>query len=379
WARTGLPPELASASYDAANRHLTFGAQVPTYDLNGNLTSDGTSGYTWDARNRLAGITGPITATYQYDATGRRTGKTINSLTTDFVHDGLNPVTESSAAGTGVLLTGLGVDDFLLRIGAGSTAMLLTDALGSVLATTDAAGGVQSELTYEPFGATEGSAPAPAYRFTGREQDDLTPLYYYRARYYHPDLQRFVSEDPIEFAGGDINLYSYVLNQPTGRRDPSGMVVDPISWTAAAIVCGGGATVGVSYMILSGRKPTMENLAAGAAVGCGAGMIALVSWIAAAGAGAVAITADIAGGVGLTSTLTQAFIITEKINRQMGPRGWTEHLIREAIDKGQRVPAVHLATGSPATRYIHPETGQSVVVDNITKVVIHVGGKGFRY
>src|SRR6516165_12711008 len=80
--------------------------------------------------------------------------------------------------------------------------------------------------------------------------------------------------------------FTYVFNQPTGLRDPSGMVVDPISWTAAAIVCGGGATVGVSYMVFSGRKPTIENLAAGAAVGCGAGMIGLVSWIAAAGAGA---------------------------------------------------------------------------------------------
>src|SRR5881628_753993 len=51
WARTGLPPALNSASYDAANPHLTFGAQVLTYDLNGNRLSDGTSGYTWDARN----------------------------------------------------------------------------------------------------------------------------------------------------------------------------------------------------------------------------------------------------------------------------------------------------------------------------------------
>jgi RHS repeat-associated protein len=130
----------------------------------------------------------------------------------------------------------------------------------------------------------------------------LASPYYYRARYYHPQLSRFISEDPIGFGGGDINLYSYVFNQPTGLRDPSGMVVDPISWTAAAIMCGGGATVGVSYMVLSGRKPTIENLAAGAAAGCGAGMIALVSWIAAAGAGAVAIASDLGGVVGVGGT-----------------------------------------------------------------------------
>jgi len=209
---------------------------------------------------------------------------------------------------------------------------------------------------------------------------------YYRARYYHPGLQRFIGEDPIGFAGGDMNLYSYVFNQPTGLRDPSGMVVDPISWTAAAIVCGGGATVGASYVVLSGRKPTIENLAAGAAVGCGAGMLMLVSWIAAAGAGAVAITADIAGGTagaeiaaGSASTLAQRVILNEKIRRQMGPRGWTEQLIHEAMDKGQQVAAINFATGSPATRYIHPATGQSVIVDNVTRVVIQVGGKGFLF
>lgn len=90
-------------------------------------------------------------------------------------------------------------------------------------------------------------------------------------------------------------MYAYVFNQPTSLRDPSGMVVDPISWTAVAIVCGGGATVGASYVVLSGRKPTVENLATGAAVGCGAGMLMLVSWIVAAAAGATAVTADIAG------------------------------------------------------------------------------------
>ncbi len=37
-------------------------------------------------------------------------------------------------------------------------------------------------------------------------------LYYYRARYYNADLQRFISEDPIEIAGGQVNLYGYVGN-----------------------------------------------------------------------------------------------------------------------------------------------------------------------
>ena len=225
WARTALPPALDSASYDAANRNLTFGPQVLAYDLNGNLLSDGTSGYTWDARNRLTAITGPIPATFQYDATDRRTRKTVDGWTTDFVHDTVTPVTESSPFGTGFLVTGLGVDDFLMRIGPGATSIFLTDALGSLVATTNAAGSVQSELSYEPFGATEISSlwDVPAYRFTGREHDEPLYLYYYRARYYHTDLQRFIGEDPIGPETGEVNFYAYVANDPINYVDPLGL------------------------------------------------------------------------------------------------------------------------------------------------------------
>ena len=46
---------------------------------------------------------------------------------------------------------------------------------------------------------------------------------YSRARYYHPGLQRFISEDPLEFGGGDLNLFTYVRNMPTRLRDPLGL------------------------------------------------------------------------------------------------------------------------------------------------------------
>jgi RHS repeat-associated protein len=101
--------------------------------------------------------------------------------------------------------------------------MFLTDALGSLVATTDSAGGVQSEVTYEPFGATELSSAAPAYRFTGREHDEPLYLYYYRARYYHTDLQRFISEDPSGFHDQEYNLFVYVANNPLGFVDPLGL------------------------------------------------------------------------------------------------------------------------------------------------------------
>ena len=63
----------------------------------------------------------------------------------------------------------------------------------------------------------------------------------------------------------------------------------------------------------------------------------------------------------------------------MGKRGWTPEQIEEAIQNGQQVSAQNKANGNPATRYINPTTGQSVVVDDVTGEIIHVGGPGFQY
>lgn len=57
----------------------------------------------------------------------------------------------------------------------------------------------------------------------------MNGLYYNRARYYSPTLQRFISQDPIGFAGGDANLYRYVLNDPINIEDPLGLTQIPIN------------------------------------------------------------------------------------------------------------------------------------------------------
>jgi RHS repeat-associated protein len=224
WARTGLPQPVASATYNANNQQVTFGSQTLTYDLNGNLTSDGTNTYTWTARNQLATISGPVPASFVYDGVGRRMRKTINGTITDVLYDGLNSIQEVSGAAAASLLTGLGVDEYLVRADTSGASALLTDALGSTLALTDTAGAVQTQYAYEPFGATSttGAPSSNGFQYTGRENDG-TGLYYYRARYYHPGLQRFISEDPIGFLGDGPNLYSYVNNNPLSFGDPLGL------------------------------------------------------------------------------------------------------------------------------------------------------------
>jgi len=219
FARTGIPESFASASYNMGNQQQTFADKTLTYDNNGNLTSitdsNGTTLYSWNPRNQLVGTSGPnVNASFIYDGLGRREAKTSNGSLTEFLYDGVNPVQETSGAAIlANILTGLGMDEFLTRtdVVAGTTSNFLTDALGSPVAVTDNAGVVQTEYTYEPFGRTTatGASNSSSYQYTGRENDG-TSLYYYRARYYHPTLQRFVGEDPIGFAGRDINLYGYV-------------------------------------------------------------------------------------------------------------------------------------------------------------------------
>ncbi len=75
-----------------------------------------------------------------------------------------------------------------------------------------------------------------------------------------------------------------------------------------------------------------------------------------------------------------AFKTETKWANQLAKRGWTPELITEAITKGKSFIAKNMLNkANLATRFIHPTTGQSVVIDNVTKELIHVGGVGFKY
>jgi len=217
------------SAYDAANQQLLLGEASPTFGATGNLLtqvdSSGTIIYTWDARNRLVAISGPsLSASFAYDGLGRRAVRTVDSTTTSFRYDGLDVAQETSGEDAVAYLRSLNIDEALVRTDAEATVHYLADALGSTVALTDLTGTSATTYNYEPFGRTEasGTPSANASRFTGRE-DDGTGLYYYRARYYGRSGSRFMSEDPIGFRGGDINLYSYGANGPLNATDPLGL------------------------------------------------------------------------------------------------------------------------------------------------------------
>lgn len=224
------------------SRDYNCGNRDRTYDANGNLlTSTNSCGkmiYTWDVRNRLAGISGyksdctALTASFNYDAIGRRISKTINGTTTQYLYDGVNIIQEIQGTAKTNYIRTLSIDEPLTRIKAdGTVRHYVMDALGSIIALTDDIGAVKTTYTYDPFGnvTISGEASDNPFQYTGRENDG-TGLYYYRARYYSPELQRFLSEDPIRFREGSkllmvpkmFNLYVYVLNNPLKYIDVTG-------------------------------------------------------------------------------------------------------------------------------------------------------------
>lgn len=294
FARTLLPSPVASATYDATNRQRVFGDAQMAFDANGNLTTiiepGGTSGFTWDARDRLVGVEAPGTvASFEY-AFGRRIAKAIDGVPTRFLYDGTDVVQQLEPHGTTGYLRSLAIDEMLGLSGQDGSFFSIADALGSTLAVIDGAGTSLTAYSYDPFGTTT-STPGVAnpFQFTGRENDALTGSYYYRARYYAPKLHRFISEDPIALAGGDTNLYSYALNRPTVLTDPSGLEPVTVSIaTAVAVVCAVGAVAADAVVLaVNGRKTNAGQLAAGAAVGCVGGVGVLGAYAAVVGAASV--------------------------------------------------------------------------------------------
>jgi RHS repeat-associated protein len=229
YAATGLPSAVSTTAYDAANELTQWGSATPTYDANGNMLSDGSNSFVWSGRNHL-GSMNMSGNSFQYDPFGRRVAKTVISTTTNYLYDGLNPVQELSGTTPTASLLAAGVDEYFTRTDSTGTANLLTDAMGSTLLLTDNSGSTLAQYSYEPFGKTTITGSSEPYQYTGRENDG-TGVYFYRARYYSPTLQRFLSEDPLQFTAGP-NFYEYAFNNPVTFEDPIGL--SPMSGKACA-------------------------------------------------------------------------------------------------------------------------------------------------
>jgi RHS repeat-associated protein len=155
----------------------------------------------------------------------------VNSELLRTVYDGSNSWADLLAT-NGVAaryLLGDRVDNLIARWQpADGIAWYLTDRLGTVRQLVNGSGtAILNSIQYSDFGKILGQTNPSAgdrFAYTGREWETATGLYYYRARFYDADIGRFISQDPIGFAGEDANLYRYVSNRPLQMKDPSGLM-----------------------------------------------------------------------------------------------------------------------------------------------------------
>jgi RHS repeat-associated protein len=224
-----LPAAKSASAADLANRISQFGPTTYGFDQEGQTTTktdaQGTTTFQWDSRARLRQVVlpGGQTVDYGYDALGRRTSRTTNGVTTNFLNDGDEVVLDSTnGSDTTSYLKGSGIDHTLKQTStATGTVYFLQDHLNTTRWLTDTSGNVVTQMQYEAYGESSGNA-FTRFGYTGRERDDATGLLYYRARWYDPQQGRFLTEDPAGLLGGP-NLYGYVSQDPVNATDPTGL------------------------------------------------------------------------------------------------------------------------------------------------------------
>jgi len=206
------------------------------YDAAGNMTSDGTNSYTWDAEGRLKSVSNAISGTtnYTYDGDGKRVVKSSGTLY--WYAPGGSILTETDASGN--LLK-----DYTYFAGS-RMAMVMNhypyfyygDQLGSSRVMTNLTGTVCYDADFYPFGGERNfvNTCGQNYKFTGMERDAETGNDHTWFRNYASNLGRWVSPDPRAgsiFNPQSLNRYAYVLNNPTTLNDPLGSCANlPQGW-----------------------------------------------------------------------------------------------------------------------------------------------------
>lgn len=271
--RTGgtIRGQGVTASYDVQDRLQTYNDLVFTYNLNGDLTSktnsitNDTTSYTYDVFGNLKSVTLPNATliTYLVDGMNRRVQKrTAGVVSRSYIYQSAYQIAAELDSNGQIISQFVyaskdNVPEYMIRNGV--TYKIVTDHLGSprlIVNTTD--GSVAQQIEYDEFGRiiADTNPGFQPFGFAGGLYDQDTKLVRFGARDYDPETGRWTSKDPILFAGGDTNLYGYVLNDPINFIDPTGLwgfgIIGGGSVEAGVGIIGAGATGSVGGGVFGG-------------------------------------------------------------------------------------------------------------------------------
>jgi len=266
---------------------LSCGALAYTWDEDGRILTrtgaDGLTTYTHTAAGELSrvGLPDGRVITYTYDGAGRRVAKAVDGVVSErylIADDGRLLATYGSSGSLTARFTYADARVPYQMTTPSGTYSLAFDQTGSLRAVAASGGVVVKTLDRDSFGnVTYDSAPGMrvAIGFAGGIIDTDTGLSHFGARDYDPALGRFTTPDPIDFSGGDTDLYAYCAGDPVGRVDPSGLACSPygrynLTWrpsrpTSEDIAwAAGGAAVETNALLFAGIA---GGTLAGASVG----------------------------------------------------------------------------------------------------------------
>ena len=228
--------QSVSGAFDARDRILSWGDDVfghsPLGQITNRLGPASETRFVYDPFGNLLSVqkTGGVHVAYLLDPLGRRIQRSVDGAPAArwLYRDGYLPVAELDAANGLRTLFVYGVrpnvPDLLVRTG--QTCAVVADFLGTPRLVVDAAtGAVRQRLDLDPFGLVlaDSNPCFQPFGFAGGLLDPATGLLRFGHRDYDPDTARWLSRDPVLFAGGSYNLYAYCNNDPVNRIDPSGL------------------------------------------------------------------------------------------------------------------------------------------------------------
>jgi len=237
-------PSAANTNYaynTEKNRLESAGTLTFTHDPEGQLATKGSNRYAFDYAHRLKTVTGTNPASFVYDGAGNRITATRDTVTTRYIYDPAGNLLATADANNTILSYFIHGQGLLAMVTpTDQTYCYHFDGTGNTIAMTDNSQYSVNSYAYTPFGILleeQETVPQP-FKYVGQFGVMAEPdgLYYMRARYYDPQVGRFISEDPIGFGGGDVNLFAYVLNNPIMFVDPWGLCSEGSNSTLKSVI-----------------------------------------------------------------------------------------------------------------------------------------------